>query len=119
MEKQVFFLMAAILNIATNGGSIKISGCFHQHSEIVWHGGHLCQISYFCPDVKMYYIKSPHYWTVQSIDEFSQCCIDAQSERIELPTEHISDIDTSEEWRRSWVHLEKPVITHDVINRVT
>ena len=55
------YLMAAILNIAKNCGSIKISGCFHQNSEIVWHGGHLCQISYFCPDVKMYYIKSPHY----------------------------------------------------------
>ena len=45
-----------------NGGRIKISGCFHQNSEIVWHGGHLCQISCFCPDVKMYYVKSPHYW---------------------------------------------------------
>ena len=55
------FSMAAILNIAQNGGSIKISGCFHQSCEIVWHGGHLCQISYFCPDVKNYYIKSPHY----------------------------------------------------------
>ena len=54
------FSMAAILNIAKNGGSINISGCFHQNSEIVWHGGHLCQISYFGPDVKMYYIKSPH-----------------------------------------------------------
>ena len=41
------FSMAAILNIAKNGGSIKISGCFHQNSEIVWHGGHLCQISCF------------------------------------------------------------------------
>ena len=51
------FSMAAILNIAKNGGSIKISGCFHQNSEIVWHGGHLCQISCFCPDVKIYYIK--------------------------------------------------------------
>ena len=55
------FSMAAILNIAKNGGSIKISGCFHQNSEIVWHGGHLCQITCFCPDVKMYYIKNPHY----------------------------------------------------------
>ena len=54
---------------------------------------------------------------MQLVDEFSQCCIDAQSERIELPTEHISDIDTSEEWSRSRIHLEKPVITHDVINR--
>ena len=48
------FSMAAILNIAKNGGSINISGCFHQNSEIVWHGGHLCQISCFCPAVKMY-----------------------------------------------------------------
>ena len=55
------FSMAAILNIAKNGGSIKISGCFQLNSEIVWHGGHLCQISCFCPDVKMYYTKSPHY----------------------------------------------------------
>ena len=55
------FSMAAILNIAKNGGSIKIPGCFHQNSEIVWHGGHLCQMSCFCPYVKMYYIKSPHY----------------------------------------------------------
>ena len=47
------FSMAAILNIAKNGGSIKISGCFHQNSKIVWHGGHLCQISCFCPDVKI------------------------------------------------------------------
>ena len=47
-------LMAAILNIAKNGGSIKISGCFHQNAEIVWHGGHLCQMSCFCPDVKIY-----------------------------------------------------------------
>ena len=54
------FSMAAILNIEKTGGSIKISGCFHQNSKIVWHGGHLCQISCFCPDVKMYYIKSPH-----------------------------------------------------------
>ena len=52
------FSMAAILNIAKNGGSIKISGCFHQNSEIVWHGGHLCQISCFCPEVRIYYIKS-------------------------------------------------------------
>ena len=37
-----------------NFGRIKISGCFHQNSEIVWHGGYLCQISCFCPDVKMY-----------------------------------------------------------------
>ena len=48
------FSMAAILNIAKNGGSIKISGCFHQNSEIVWHGGHLCQMSCFCPAVNMY-----------------------------------------------------------------
>ena len=64
--KASFFLFspAAILNIAKNGGSIKISGCFHQNSEIVWHGGHLYQISCFCPDVKIYGlsdIKSPHY----------------------------------------------------------
>ena len=59
-KSKCFFSMAAILNIAKNGGSIKISGCFHQNSGIVWHGGHLCQISCFCPDVKMYYIKSPH-----------------------------------------------------------
>ena len=26
----------------------------HQNSEIVCHGGHLCQSSCFCPDVKMY-----------------------------------------------------------------
>ena len=49
-----FSMAAAILNIAKNYGSIKISGCFHQNSEIVWHIGHLCQISCFCPDVKMY-----------------------------------------------------------------
>ena len=60
--KSKFFSMAAILNIAKNGGSIEISGCFHQNFEIVWHGGHLCQISCFCPDVKIYYIKSPHYY---------------------------------------------------------
>ena len=48
------FSMAAILNIAKNGGSIKISGCFHQHSEIVWHRGHLCQISCFCSAMKSY-----------------------------------------------------------------
>ena len=60
-KARFLFSMAAILNIAKNGGSIKISGCFHQNSEIVWHGGHLCQISCFCPDVKMYCIKSPHY----------------------------------------------------------
>ena len=59
--KASLFSMAAILNIATNCGSIKISGCFHQHSEKVWHGGHLCQMSCFCPDVNIYYIKSPHY----------------------------------------------------------
>ena len=59
-KASVVFSMAAILNIAKNGGSIKISGCFHQHYEIIWHGGHLCQISCFCPDVKIYYIKSPH-----------------------------------------------------------
>ena len=53
-KSKFFFLMAAILNIAKNGGSIKISGCFHQNSEIVWHGGHLCQISCFCPAVKIY-----------------------------------------------------------------
>ena len=35
-EKASFlFSMAVILNIAKNGGSIKISGCFHQNSEIV------------------------------------------------------------------------------------
>ena len=33
--KSKFFLMAAILNIAKNGGNIKISGCFHQNYEIV------------------------------------------------------------------------------------
>ena len=60
--KAILFSMAAIFNIAKNGGSIKISGCFHQHSEIVWLGGHLCQISCFRPDVKNYYIKSPHYY---------------------------------------------------------
>ena len=48
------FSMAAILNIAKNGGSIKISGCFHQNSEIVWHGGHLYQISCYCPGMKIY-----------------------------------------------------------------
>ena len=53
-KARFLFSMAAILNIAKSGGSIKISGCFHQNSEIVWHGGHLCQISYFCPAVKMY-----------------------------------------------------------------
>jgi len=54
--KSKFFLfsMAAILNIAKNGGSIKISGCFHQNSEIVWDGGHLCQMLCFCPAMKMY-----------------------------------------------------------------
>ena len=46
--------MAAILNIAKSGGSINISGCFHQHFEIVWYQVHLCQISCFCPAVKMY-----------------------------------------------------------------
>ena len=61
------FSMADILNIAKNGGSIKISGCFHQNSEIVWHGGHLCQISCFCPDVNIYYIKSPHYYTLKEV----------------------------------------------------
>ena len=66
------FSMAAILNIAINGGSIKISGCFHQNSEIVWHGGHLCQISCFCPDVKMYYIKSPHYMADLN-EQLKQC----------------------------------------------
>ena len=60
-KASLLFSMTAILNIAKNGGSIKISGCFHQKSEIVWHGGHLCQISCFCPDVKIYYIKNPHY----------------------------------------------------------
>ena len=64
------FSMAAILNIAKNGGSIKISGCFHQNSEIVWHGGHLCQISCFCPDVKIYYIKSPHYKGLKGFQSF-------------------------------------------------
>ena len=59
-KSKFLFSMAAILNIAQNGGSIIISGCFHQNSEIVWHGGHLCQISCFFPDVKIYYIKSPH-----------------------------------------------------------
>ena len=54
------FSMAAILNIAKNGGSIKISGCFHQKSEIVWHGGHLCQMSCFCPYVNIYYIQCSH-----------------------------------------------------------
>ena len=68
MEKQGFFSMAAILNIAKNGGSIKISGCFHQNCEMVWHGGHLCQMSCFCPDVKMYYIKSPHYKKGYTLD---------------------------------------------------
>ena len=48
------FSMSAILNIARNGGSINISGCFHQNSEIVWYQVHLCQISCFCPAVKMY-----------------------------------------------------------------
>ena len=54
IRKSKFFSMAAILNIAKNGGSIKISGCFHENSEIVWHGGHLCQMSCFCPHVKTY-----------------------------------------------------------------
>ena len=48
------FSMAAILNIAKSGGSINMSGCFHQHSEIVWYQVHLCQISCFCQAVKMY-----------------------------------------------------------------
>ena len=52
--KASFFSMAAILNIANNGGRIKISGCFHHNSEIVWHGGNLCQMSSFCPDVEIY-----------------------------------------------------------------
>ena len=60
VKHKVFFSMAAILNIAQNGGSIKISGCFHQNSEIVWHGGHLCQMSRFCPDMKIDYTKSRH-----------------------------------------------------------
>ena len=68
-KARFLFSMAAILNIAKNGGSIKISGCFHQNSEIVWHGGHLCQISCFCPDVKIYYIKSPHYILIIDVDD--------------------------------------------------
>ena len=51
--------LAAILNIAKSGGSIDISGCFHQNSEIVWYQVHLCQISCFCPAVKMYGLFSP------------------------------------------------------------
>ena len=43
-KSKFLFSMAAILNIAKNGGSINISGCFHQHSEIVWYGDHLGQI---------------------------------------------------------------------------
>ena len=35
---------------------------------------------------------------MEFIDEFSQCYIDADSERIELATEQTSGIDTSEEW---------------------
>ena len=34
-KASVLFSMAAIFNIANNGGSIKISGCFHQNIEIV------------------------------------------------------------------------------------
>ena len=48
------FSMSAILNIAKSGGIINISGCFHQNSKIVWYPVHLCQISCFCPAVKMY-----------------------------------------------------------------
>ena len=48
------FSMAPILKIAKSGGSINIPGCFHQHSEIVWYQVHLCQMSCFCPGVKMY-----------------------------------------------------------------
>jgi len=47
------FSMTAILNIAKRGGSINISGCFHQNSEIAWYQVHMCQMS-CSPAVKMY-----------------------------------------------------------------
>jgi len=37
--------MAAILNITKYGGRIKITSCFHQHSEMVWYKSYLCQMS--------------------------------------------------------------------------
>ena len=52
--KSKFFFDGSHFEYCKNGGSIKISGCFHQNSEIVWHGGHLCPISCFCPAMKMY-----------------------------------------------------------------
>ena len=46
-KASLFFSMAAILNIAKSSGSINISGCFHQNSEIVWYQVHMCQIHAF------------------------------------------------------------------------
>ena len=46
------FWMEAILNIAKNGGRIKISSRFHKNSEIVWYQGHLWQISMLLSSIK-------------------------------------------------------------------
>ena len=71
-RKASFLLwITAVLNIARNGGSIKISGCFHNNYETVSHQGHLCQISCFCPAVKMCGLNSPQYEKQSSNDSFN------------------------------------------------
>jgi len=53
---------------------MKLSGCFHQHSERVTRQGFVCQSSCFCPDMNMNYINIPHLVIIYWIIIIITCC---------------------------------------------